>query len=70
MPKTLAVATVDRLLHHAHVLLIARTQAHTVARRLPAAEHVALPVWSSEGTVSSAPGCATASAAKQLRGGV
>jgi hypothetical protein len=29
MSKTLAVATVDRLLHHAHVLLTAGTQAHT-----------------------------------------
>ena len=28
MPKSLATATVDRLLHHAHVLMINGTQAH------------------------------------------
>ena len=28
MPKTMATATVDRLLHHAHVIITKGTQAH------------------------------------------
>ncbi len=30
MPKTMANATVDRLLHHAHVLITKGTEAHIV----------------------------------------
>jgi hypothetical protein len=28
MPKTIATATVDRLMHHAHILITKGTQAH------------------------------------------
>ena len=36
MPKTLATATVDRLLHHAHVLLADGTDSYRLAQRQPA----------------------------------
>ena len=32
MPKTLATATVDRLLHHAHVLIIEGTDSYRLAQ--------------------------------------
>ena len=36
MPKTLATATVDRLLHHAHVLITDGTDSYRLPKRPPA----------------------------------
>ena len=36
MSKTLAAATLDRLLHHAHVLLTEGTDSYRLAQALPA----------------------------------
>jgi len=36
MPKTLATATVERLLHHAHVIIIDGQDSYRLAKRPPA----------------------------------